>query len=327
MKFLVIQTAFIGDVILATPVLEKLRRFFPAAEIDVLVRRGNERLLAGHPHLRQVLVWDKKQRKYRDLMRLLGQIREEQYDWVINCQRFAASGLLTAFSGAAHTAGFAKNPFSRLFNVRIPHLLDGSHEVSRNLRLIEHLTDTSLQLPRLYPSAADEEKARALSQGAAYICIAPTSVWFTKQFPAHKWVEFIQRLAPDLRVFLLGGPEDTDACEQIRLAGQHTNAINLAGQLSLLASAALMQGAAMNYANDSAPIHLASAVNAPMTAVFCSTVPAFGFTPLAEKSQVVETLERLPCRPCGLHGYRQCPLGHFACAETIAVSQLPLPLV
>jgi heptosyltransferase II len=97
---------------------------------------------------------------------------------------------------------------------------------------------------------------------------------------------------------------------------------NLAGKLSFLQTAALMKDAIMNYVNDSAPMHIASSVNAPVTAVFCSTVPSFGFGPLSQKSFFLETNEKLDCRPCGLHGYKACPKGHFKCAETISVNAL-----
>jgi len=84
----------------------------------------------------------------------------------------------------------------------------------------------------------------------------------------------------------------------------------------------------MNFVNDSAPMHLASAVNAPVTAIFCSTVPSFGFGPLSEKSIVIETKEKLDCRPCGLHGFKACPKGHFKCAYSISneelISSLPI---
>jgi heptosyltransferase-2 len=83
-----------------------------------------------------------------------------------------------------------------------------------------------------------------------------------------------------------------------------------------------MKDAAMNYANDSAPLHFASAMNAPVTAIYCSTVPSFGFTPLSDKSFIVETDQKLTCRPCGLHGRKACPLGHFNCAHTIRTEQL-----
>lgn len=328
MTFLIIQTAFIGDVVLATALVEKLRRHYPDAAIDFLLRKGNESLLTGHPYVRKVLIWDKKQGKYRNLWHLGRSIRAARYDWVINCQRFAASGLLTAFSGAK-TVGFDKNPFSWLFDKRVPHRLGGEntgvHEVARNLDLVAHLTNEEFERPRLYPSTADRDRALDLVRGQQYVCLAPTSVWFTKQFPAHKWVALIARLPASCRVFLLGGPGDHAACEQIRLACNNPAVLNTAGQLSFLTSAALMQGAALNYVNDSAPLHFASAMDAPVAAVFCSTLPAFGFTPLSTNSAVLETSEMLPCRPCGLHGKKTCPLGHFACAESIDPQVFPIP--
>jgi len=328
MKFLLIQTAFIGDVVLATPLVEKLHRFFPAAQLDFVLRKGNEKLLLGHPHLRHVLIWDKKKDKYPGLWRLVRQIRAERYDVVINCQRFAASGLLTVCSGARQTVGFAKNPFARGFSRRLPHQFGTAgqpiHEVERNLRLIEHLTDASFEPPKLYPAAADFAKVKLWSNGSPYVCLAPTSVWFTKQFPAHKWLELIWRLPLDCQIFLLGGREDAAACEVLREQAARSAMINLAGQLSFLESAALMQGARMNYVNDSAPMHIASAMDAPVAAVFCSTVPAFGFTPLSTQRWIIQTALPLACRPCGLHGYRACPLGHFACAETIDAADFPL---
>ncbi|MBK7938795.1 MAG: glycosyltransferase family 9 protein [Lewinellaceae bacterium] len=329
MNFLIIQTAFIGDVVLATPLVEKIRRFFPDAGIDFLVRKGNEKLLSGHPYIRKVLVWDKKRHKYSGLFAMIRYIRREHYDWVINCQRFFASGLLTTFSGARNTSGFDKNPLAFCFTKKTPHFFGARqhpvHEVDRNLALIAHLTDETFELPKLYFSAADTDRARRLAAGRKYACIAPTSVWFTKQFPAHKWVELIGRLQKEgYCIFLLGGKEDVQPCEAIRMATSNPAVYNVAGQLSFLESAALMKEAAMNYANDSAPIHIASAVDAPMAAVFCSTIPAFGFTPLSSRSYVVEARESPACRPCGLHGLATCPKGHFACAEQVRVVDFPI---
>jgi heptosyltransferase II len=327
MKCLIIQTAFIGDVILATPLIEQLHRCHPALDIHLLVRRGNEALLAEHPHLKRVWVWDKKNGKYRGLWRLLRDIRRERFDWVINCQRFAASGFLTAFSGAPVRIGFDKNPFSRGFTVRVPHRFGTAeaplHEVERNLALVRALTDERFQRPVLYPRAQDRARAAELRPPQPYICIAPTSVWFTKQLPADKWLELIALIPADTAVLLLGAPDDRAACEAILRQCQRPQVYNLAGELGLLASAALMQGARMNYVNDSAPMHLASAVNAPVTAVFCSTVPAFGFGPLSDERQILETQIPLACRPCGLHGYKACPEEHFNCARQIRFEPLP----
>jgi ADP-heptose:LPS heptosyltransferase len=320
-KFLVIQTAFIGDVILATSVLEKLHQHFPESTIHFLVRKGNESLFAAHPFLKRVLVWDKKE-KYADLFRLLQTICFEQYDYVVNLQRFAATGFLTAFSGAKHKIGFSKNPFSFLFNEKQEHDIEnGKHETERNQKLIAYITDNVPAKPKIYPSETDYEFVKPLQQ-TNYICIAPASVWFTKQLPKEKWVELMNRTSEATKIYLLGSNEDFNLAENIlKIAGRKNSEI-LCGKLSLLQSAALMQGAAMNYVNDSAPLHLASAMNAPVTAFYCSTVPAFGFGPLSSTSYIIQTKEKLTCRPCGLHGKAACPEKHFKCAATINISEI-----
>jgi ADP-heptose:LPS heptosyltransferase len=324
-RFLIIQTAFIGDVVLATSLVEKLHAFYPDAKIDILVRKGNESLLANHPYLNEVLVWDKKRNKNRNLLNLLIQIRGKGYDRVINVQRFASTGFLTAFSKAKETIGFDKNPFSRFFSRRIAHRIgigeEPAHEVSRNLRLIRHFTDDSFIRPVLYPSSEDYERVRTY-QTDPYITIGPASVWFTKQFPMDQWISFIEQLPQKYRVFLLGAPSDIPLCEEIMDSSAPGFVFNLCGKLSFLQSAALMKKAAMNYVNDSAPLHFASAVNAPVTAIYCSTIPAFGFGPLSDERFIVEVRESLACRPCGLHGYKKCPLGHFHCARHISNEQL-----
>jgi ADP-heptose:LPS heptosyltransferase len=319
-KILIIQTAFIGDAILATPIIEKINRFFPDAQLDFLLRKGNESLFKNHPHLHQVLVWNKQDSKYKNFFKLLKIIRLERYDLVINPQRFLSTGVLTAFSKAKHKVGFRKNPMSVFFNTKLPHELDGTHEVERNLSLIRHLTDDNFEMPKLYPSIQNIQKIKELLRNSNihaqnFITIAPTSVWFTKQLPAEKWVAMIQKLPKNLTVLLIGGSSDFDTCESIKKTLNSTNIFNICGNLNLLESAALMSFATMNYANDSAPIHIASAMNAPMTAVFCSTIPKFGFTPLSDNHKIIETKEKLDCRPCGLHGKKACPKGHFKCAN------------
>lgn len=324
-KILIIQTAFIGDAVLATALQEKIYATDPATEIHWLVRKGNETLWAGHPYVTKVWVWNKGKNKYTELYRLMQSIRKERYDRVINVQRFAATGWLTVFSGAKETIGFDKNPFSRFFTKRIPHLIGTEektmHETKRNQRLIAHFTDEMPARPRLYPTESDRQKIMPLCQ-KPYICFAPASVWFTKQFPPQQWVRLIKQLPKQFTVYLLGGPGDRKLCEQIIKESARENISNLCGVLNFLSSAALQEGAIMNYVNDSAPLHFASSMNAPVTAVYCSTLPAFGFGPLSDISHVVETTEKLSCRPCGLHGKVACPEKHFDCAATITTEQL-----
>lgn len=318
-KFLLIQTAFIGDVVLATGMIEKLHQFYPDASIDFLVRKGNEPLLTGHPFLNEVLVWDKKKDKLFNLWDILKVIRKNRYDKVINLQRFAATGILTAFSGARETIGFDKNPLSGFFSKKIKHVIaSGRHEVERNHELIKDITDAAAMRPKLYPTDVDFEFVKQFAQ-QPYITIAPASVWFTKQYPKEKWISFIEKIEGNIDIKLLGAPSDKKLCEDIesKIQNQRSKIQNLSGQLTFLQSAALMKGAIMNYVNDSAPMHFASAVNAPVTAVYCSTVPDFGFGPLSDISFIVQKDEPLYCRPCGLHGYQACPERHFRCAFEI----------
>jgi len=324
-KILVIQTASIGDVILSTPVIESLHSKFPDAKIDFLLKKGTDSLFKAHPFLNQVIVWDKSKRKYPNFLRILKNVRQTNYDYVINIQRFASTGFLTAFSHAKTSIGFDKNPFSLFFTQRIKHIISEKetplHEVDRNLLLISGLVGNQLRSIKLYPSEDDYHQVEKY-KGGSYICIAPTSLWFTKQYPEAKWADFVQKLDPEIKIYFLGSGNDTLACQHIIETAHHPNAFNLSGKLNFLESAALMEHATMNFVNDSAPQHLASAVNAPVTSIFCSTVPGFGFGPLSDDSVIIETTEKLSCRPCGLHGYRTCPEKHFKCALTIQTEQL-----
>ncbi len=343
-KFLVIQTAFIGDAVLATALLEKLHAFYPDAMIDLVVRKGNDGLFTPssspggggkctiahtHPFLRKLFAWDKRTDKTRNLFKLIGELRKERYDHVINCQRFFSTGLMTVLAKGAEKVGYDKSPMAPFFSRSVEHVIptgqdgdvgDGRHEVDRLNALIEHLTDKSRPLPKLYPTAQDQQAA---ARSGKYVCIAPTSVWFTKQWPEEKWIELIRLLPPEVNVFLVGAPGDAEACS--RIAQRAGRGEVLAGRLSLLATAHLMEGAVMNYVNDSAPLHIASAMNAPVTAVFCSTVPAFGFGPLRANGRAVETTEELDCRPCGSHGHKSCPKGHFKCALRISAERIVAP--
>ncbi len=326
-KILIIQTAFIGDVILSTSLIEKLHIFYPDASLDFLLRKDNENILHKHPYINEVLIWEKKRKKLINLWFLLLKIRGKKYDVVINIQRFASTGFLTAFSGAKEKIGFKKNPFSNLFSKRISHSLNQRanyfHEIERNHKLIEALTDNVVSKPRLYPGNSDILAVNPFIT-PPYICISPASVWFTKQFPKKKWIDFLENIDFKLTVYILGSQDDISISEQIKSAchNYHISITNLCGKLSLLQSAFLMQGAQMNYVNDSAPLHLCSAMNAPVTAIFCATVPSFGFGPLSDITHIVENTDTLKCRPCNNHGKMSCPEKHFDCAYNIDINIL-----
>lgn len=318
-KILLIQTAFLGDVILATPVIEELKRIFPSASIDVLVKKGNESLLNNNPYCANVFTFNKKEGKVKELLRLTRLIRSNHYDLAINLHRFGSSGMLMLLSKAKLKYGFQKNPFSFAYTKKFEHQIgNGQHEVERNLSIIKEFGAKEKCRPSLFPSQQHIEKIEQYIQEEFY-CIAPASVWFTKQLPKHKWLEKINQLPEDATIYLLGGSDDFDLCNEFIQSAKRKNCINLAGKLNLLESAALIQKASRTFVNDSGPLHLASAMNAPVTAYFCSTTPKFGFGPLSDDSIIRESTEALLCKPCGLHGFKACPKGHFKCGETISV--------
>lgn len=333
-KIGIIQTAFIGDVVLSTALLETVHAKYPMAQIDMVVRKGNEALFTAHPFVNKVIIWDKQTSKYSNWIKVLKQLRSKKYDLLINVQRYAATGLWTALSKANITIGFDKNPFSFLFTKVVKHqaMQAGLHEIQKNHALLAVL-DANIPLlkPALYPAAADFEKVKHL-QNEPYICIAPASVWYTKQFPIAQWVQFLNALQFEGAVYIIGGPGDKAIGDEI-IAQIAANAkvknkvINVSGAFHFLSSAALQKGAVLNYVNDSAPMHFASAVNAPVVAIYCSTIPDFGYGPLSDASFIVQTEQALSCKPCGIHGKKACPLGHFQCAMTIELQQLMAPLV
>ena len=321
-RILIIQTAFIGDVILATSLLETLHKALPEAKLDFVVRKGNEQLLENHPFLDRLIVWNKKENKYKNLFKTIKEIRSVQYDLVINLQRFTNSGFMTYRSKSKTKLGFKGNFFSQFYSKSLKHEIgNGKHEIERNFELLQ-LSDEvraiapELLNPKLHVDAVQlPNELETLDQ---FLVMAPASVWETKKLPEHKWVELIN-LHKEKTIVLVGAPSDTDLLNRIA-QGSGVDGIKVVSNLSLIQSAKLISKADRIYANDSAPLHMGSATNTPVTAFFCSTVPAFGFGPLSSESRVVEVQEKLSCRPCGLHGFKSCPKQHFDCGNKIIVS-------
>jgi ADP-heptose:LPS heptosyltransferase len=323
-KFLIIQNASIGDVVLATSLLEKLHDTFPQVILGMIVNKGSEELFDGHPYLNKLYVQDKKNHKYKNLRSILNEIRQEHYDYCININRFGSAGILCAFSKAKIKIGFDKSPLSFFYDIKIKHQIGQewpTHEIFRNQQLIESIAAGEPGKVKLYPADNDYSSV-AKYKNSKYITIAPLSLWYTKQYPVERWIEFLKKADPALVVYLLGSQKDKPEIEQLASDSGRKNLHNLAGELTLLQTAALMRDAVMNFTNDSAPLHIASAMNAKVTAIFCSTVPEFGFGPLSSDSLILQSEEKLKCRPCGIHGLKECPMKNMECGFNIPVSKL-----
>jgi heptosyltransferase-2 len=329
---LIIQTAFIGDTILASHFARAVKDQYPNAKIHFFLRKGNESVIQGLSTIEKVWVWDKQGGKTKNLIKLILELREIRFDMVFNLHRHFNSGLVSALMKSPFKAGFQQNPLSFFYTHKVNHLIPHKslsgvwHEVQRNLQLLQKALPTLVigDNSKIYkPELPLIEKhftkvAPYISQD--YFVIAPASVWFTKAWSEHKYRELTLELGKKGKVFFIGAPSDKELCDRIREGISNTE--NLCGPLNLLDSAALMKNAKRVFVNDSAPLHLASCVNAKTTAIFCSTVQEFGYTPLADDSVVVDMGNSLSCRPCGLHGYKACPLDHFKCAEEIEVKRV-----
>jgi ADP-heptose:LPS heptosyltransferase len=331
---LIIQTAFIGDTILASHFARAVKDFYPNSKIHFFLRKGNESVIQGLSSIEKTWIWDKKGGKTKNLINLISELRKIDFDIVFNLHRHFNSGLVTSLMKSPLKVGFSQNPLSVFYTHKVQHLIphesNGNtwHEVQRNLQLLKAIEpsfeikeDSKVYKPELPIEAKHIEKITPYEK-EKYFVVAPASVWFTKAWSKHKYQELVKELSLKGKVYLIGGPDDKVLCDEVM--DSSSNVENLCGKLNLLDSAALMKNAKRVFVNDSAPLHLASSVNAKTTAIFCSTVPAFGYTPLADDSVIVDVGASLNCRPCGLHGHKDCPLGHFNCSEHIEVNRVLL---
>jgi heptosyltransferase-2 len=319
---LVIQTSFLGDVILTTPLIRELAKRGP---VDVLVTPQGAAVLANNPSIRTVIRYDKRG-TYGSALNLWQTVRElrnrRPYEAAYLAQGSFRSGLLAIMTRAKERIGFASSTGRALYTRQLPYRPDRHHAERLWSLAMSECADppTADQIrPRLYPS--DEERLtvdrmlrRAGSLEEPFVALAPGSAWGTKRWPYY--VELARRTSEHARIAIIGAKSDAPIAEEITAALPAGCVINAVGELSLLASAELIGRAQAIVTNDSAPQHLASAMGTPTLTIFGPTVPEFGFGPLAER-HAVAGLDGLSCRPCDRHGPQRCPLGHWRCMREL----------
>lgn len=321
MASLVIQTSFLGDVILSTPLIATLAAQGP---VDVVVTPAGAPILEGNPHVRRVIVFDKRKadRGISGLFRIARALGAQRSDVAYLAQGSLRSAMLARLAGYTQRIGFETSPGRLLYTQRRPFRRE-QHHSERLLRLaLGHsasITARALR-PNLYPTerdraAVDELLVQASGDGRPFIALAPGSIWGTKRWPYY--AQLARALQQSFRPVIIGSREDAPLAVEITRATAG-DAIDASGRLTLLASAELIGRCAAIVTNDSAPLHLASAMNTPTVAIFGPTVPAFGFGPLAEKSAIAEHTT-LDCRPCHPHGPMVCPLGHWRCMRDLSL--------
>lgn len=319
---LIIQTAFAGDLILTTPLISETKRCIPEARIDVLCIPSTADLLLQHPAVHDRIVYDKRQRK-PGLLAVMNILRSKNYALCFSPHRSLRSALLARSSGAPVRIAFDTSAASFLYTSTAEYRQD-LHEIRRNLSLLENAgyhPDMNTA-PRLYPSGEDTAAARALlpDHSAPIVCIAPGSVWATKRWTEEGFAEITSHFSRTYTVVLVGGKADRDLCDRI-ITRAGVAAVNAAGALSLLGSAAMIGKSDVLISNDSAPVHMASGVDTPVVEIFGATVPGFGFTPFNVSHRIVQR-EGLDCKPCGIHGGEQCPIKTFACMKELSAGEV-----
>lgn len=323
MSTLIIQTAFLGDTVLSTPLIAYLAA---RDAVDVVVTPRAAELLANNSDVRDLIVYDKhgQDRGIRGFVRLAARLRATHYDAAYLAQGSVRSGALSLAAGIRKRVGFASSSGRAFYSTRIP-AIENAHHAARLLSLaardpIRTLPPSALR-PRLYPGPRDRAAVYELLGSAAsepLIALAPGSVWATKQWPYY--TDLARQVLDVARIVVIGAEVDRPLAQAIVDATGGT-AIDATGRLSLLGSAELIGRAMLLVTNDSAPLHLASAMNTPTVAIFGPTVPEFGFGPLADRSTVVGHTS-LACRPCDRHGPRRCPLGHWRCMREITADEV-----
>ncbi len=326
----VLQTAFLGDMILTTPLLERLAQRGP---VHVVATPANAGILANHPAVGSIIVFDKRggDRGLAGMRRVAAALRATGATRAYLAQGSIRTATIARLAGIPERVGFATSP-GRVLYTRQVRVDRGWHHAVRLWHLASsesesETTPTQRVRPSLYPGAADVAQVDALLSSNAVaptdfvVALAPGSVWATKRWPSYDALAVALAASLDVtsRIVVLGGPDDRALASAIAAAVSARGGppiVDATGRLTLLASAALLARARVLVTNDSAPLHLASAMNTPTVALFGPTVPAFGFGPLAERSTVLE-VTTLSCRPCHAHGPKTCPLTHWRCMREL----------
>ncbi len=308
---LVIQTAYLGDVILTTPLLEALARTH--GPVDVVTAPAASPLLETHPAVNSVLPLNKRGPSWglSDTVRLANKLKENSYEIAYLPHRSIRSALLAVRAGIQRRVGFADSPAKLLYTeTRKPR---GAHELERLLSLSG---ETGAARPTIALTARDRRRAgealtrAGIGKGESFVAVAPGSAWATKRWPYYG--RLVEELTASTKVVAIGDLRDRGMCGNPAVQGF----ADLAGQLSIREAAAVLATAMLAVTNDSAPMHLAQAVGTPVVAIFGPTSPKLGFAPTGLWDRVVQ-LSALSCRPCSHHGNRLCPLITHSCMRRL----------
>lgn len=324
-KILVIQTAFLGDVVLTLPLVQKMKKFCPNSDIDFVAIPETAEIVQNNEFIKNVFVLDKHGRERSMVSTYIfgRKIRAQSYDAVICPHRSLRSALITLLSGAPIRIGFENSALPFAFTKRVPWGF-GIHEIDRNMLLLRALGfEADGERPILFPTQDDIEtvdKFLAVNHvECPFAVVAPGTVWPTKRYPVDKMKDVVKLLLPHFKsVVLIGGKSDVELSANLMIDNR---VVMAAGKLRVLSSAEVIRRSSVIIANDSAAVHIAAAYGTPTVAIFGPTVKDFGFFPYGKNSIVVE-VKGLSCRPCSIHGGRRCPISTHECMNRIEANEV-----
>lgn len=325
-KILVIQTAFIGDVILTLPLIEAVHRKYSGSHISLIITPKAYDLVKANPYINDVIIYDKngKDRGFKNFIKIDKKIKIKKYDMAILPHRSMRSVMLAYSGGIPERIGFNRS-VGKMFLTKVVKYSWNKHEIERNLSLIDE-ENISKRIP-IFLDAKDVKSAdkflkeKGIKKNDIIIGIAPGSVWSTKRWVKERFAELSKRLidAYSAKIILFGGKEDEALCVEIKkITGKEI--VVGAGILSLGESASVISKCDLFITNDTAPLHMASAFQIPTVAIFGPTTTDLGFGSYSEFNIVAE--KKMSCRPCGRHGHRECPKEHFKCMNEIATDEV-----
>jgi heptosyltransferase-2 len=315
-RILLVHTAFLGDIILATPLIRETRKLFPGARIDFLTTPATYDLVKNNPHLDQIILFDKHNHKLLNFFKLIPRLIRNKYDLAITPHSHLTTNFLLLFSLIPERVGFNRYRSRFMLTIKVAFPTE-SPMTDRMLALLSPFTSGKPDnRTELFLTKADHQVAgRFLESASKPVLIAPGSIWATKRWHKDNFSQLTKLLAEaGFYLIFIGSKTDRILAEEI-IENSGVYALNCCGELKITESAALLAGAKFLLSNDSAPLHLANAVNTPVYAFFGPTVKRFGYYPYRENDKVFEV--DLPCRPCGMHGSMNCHQHHHNCMNLI----------
>ena len=317
MNILIIHTAFIGDIVLSTALVSKVKEKYPDSNIYYLTTPLGKEILKNNPKIKEIIVYDKrgKDKGFKAFISFIRKIRKLKIDVCLTPHRYLRSSILSLLSGASIRVGYDIASLAFVYNKKIKYDKT-KHEVEKLLSFVDD-SPKRFEL-EMYPSEKDKIKIDTILknffQNKKIILIAPGSKWFTKRWPEEYFKTLIQNLVKrnDLLIVITGGKEE----KEIEL-NLDSKVLDLRGEITLLELAELTKRAVLVVSNDSAPIHITSAFpDTRIIGIFGPTVKEFGFFHWSQNSKVFE-INGLYCRPCAIHGGNSCPEKHFRCMREI----------